>query len=86
MTKNFKKSTAEFFITEQAPEAEPAQKKEYEIPKGYRLIQEQKSVRLQLLIRPTTKEKIKEIAALHGESVNELINNILEDYINHERT
>lgn len=50
------------------------------IPKGYRLEKELKSERLQLLIRPTTKQALKERAAKEGISVNDLINRVLEEY------
>jgi hypothetical protein len=50
------------------------------IPKGYRLEKELKSERLQLLIRPTTKQALKDKAAKEGVSVNDLINRILDDY------
>lgn len=55
---------------------------ENQIPKGYKLNPmyiETKSRRLQLLIKPSTYEKIKAIAAANGISVNEQINLILEE-------
>ena len=52
------------------------------VPKGYKLAQETKSERLQLLIQPTTKAALKELAAAKSISVNELINMVLKDYIN----
>ena len=40
---------------------------------------ETKSRRLQLLIKPSTAEKLKRIATRAGTSVNDLINSILEE-------
>lgn len=56
-----------------------------EVPKGYKLnpkYVETKSKRVQLLIRPSTHGKLKNIAISNNISVNELINNILESYVN----
>lgn len=56
-----------------------------EIPKGYKLNPkyiETKSKRVQLLTKPSTHEKLKAVANNNNVSVNELINNILESYIN----
>lgn len=55
-----------------------------EIPKGYKPNPEYietKSKRVQLLIKPSTHEKLKSIAIEKNISVNELINNILESHI-----
>ena len=55
-----------------------------EVPKGYKSNPEYietKSKRLQLLIKPSTHEKLKSIADQKNISVNELINKILENYI-----
>ena len=52
-----------------------------EIPDGMRLIKETKSDRAQLLIRPTTKNAICKIAAQNGISFNELVHQILDDYV-----
>ena len=51
------------------------------INKGYRLVREAKSERMQLLIRPTTKEALATIAKDAEISVNELVNRILEEFI-----
>ena len=48
------------------------------IPKGYRIAKEPKSIRMQLLLRPATKESIKLRAKAQGISMNELINRVLE--------
>lgn len=50
----------------------------------YKLVPETKSERIQLLVRPNTKAAITAIAADAELSVNELINRILEDFINKE--
>lgn len=42
--------------------------------------EETKSKRLNLLIKPSTHKKITKIATMQRISVNELINNVLEDY------
>lgn len=92
MEKKSFRSTATQFISEETRQKidqaqEPsgtAQPNDFIIPKGYKLSQETKSVRLQLLIQPTTKAALKELAAAKSISVNELINKILKDYINKE--
>lgn len=50
------------------------------IPKGYRLAPEYKSARIQLLVKPATKDTIQKTAAAQGLSMNELINRILDEY------
>lgn len=84
--KSFKENPAMQFISsageekgQEAPQI--GQQEGLNIPKGYVLTQEPKSQRVQLLIRPTTKQGIKEIAEAEGLSMNELINKILEDYL-----
>ena len=42
---------------------------------------EKKSRRLQLLMRPATHEKLRQIAKTYQTSTNEVINEILEDYL-----
>lgn len=82
--KDFKKNPAELFISTadepQAAPAAPAQDGAF-IPKGYKLVKEPKSARLQLLVRPLTKEGIKRAAEAQGLSMNDLINQILDEYI-----
>ena len=43
-----------------------------------------KSKRMALLIRPQTKEAIREIAKKKGTSMNDLINIIIEEYVHKE--
>lgn len=53
-------------------------------PKGYKVNPEYietKSRRVQLLIQPSVYEAIKEKAQAQGQSVNNLINDILSDYV-----
>ena len=82
--KDFRKTAAELFITPQEekpePPAQPDKAAGFEVPKGYRLEREYKTARMQLLIRPTTKEYIKKTAAAQGISMNDLINQILDEY------
>lgn len=52
-----------------------------EVPKGYKLVKENKSERMHLLVRPALKEAIKEEAEAQGLSMNDLVNNIFEEYI-----
>jgi hypothetical protein len=51
------------------------------IPEGYRLVKETKSERMQLLVRPSIKKRLKAEAQAQGLSMNDLINNLLEEYI-----
>lgn len=68
------------FITQPTETPRP-EEQPFEVPKGYRLERELKSDRLNLLIRPSTKEELKRIAARKGISLNDLINTIFEEYI-----
>lgn len=53
-----------------------------ELPKFHTIEKEKKSVRLNLLLRPTTKKELKAEADRKDTSINNLINDILEEYIN----
>lgn len=82
--KNFKTNIAEQFISTAEEPAEPMQGSTETgpaIPKGYKLVRENKSERMQLLIRPTLKDAIKQEAQAQGLSMNDLIGEILEEYI-----
>lgn len=48
------------------------------IPKGYTLKEEAKSQRLQLLLKPSTFQDLKELSEKTGESVNAICNKFLE--------
>ena len=86
--KNFKNPAMQFISAaeeeREAPQTQPQQEAQQaaglNIPKGYRLAPEFKSARVQLLVRPTTKEAIQKAAAAQGLSMNELINQILDEY------
>ena len=45
------------------------------------LVKENKSERMQLLIRPALKDAIRAEAEAQGLSMNDLVNNIFEEYI-----
>lgn len=49
------------------------------IKKGYRVVPDNKSERIQLLVRPETKKALRKEAAEKGISMNELVNRILEE-------
>lgn len=80
----FKGTAAEFFISgaeEAAQDPAPIRQEDgVQIPKGYKLVKENKSERMQLLIRKTLKDAIREEAAAQGLSMNDLVNNIFEEY------
>ena len=79
--KNFKTNPAMQFISAaEEPEAPKAQEG-FTAPKGYMLVREYKTERVQLLMRPTAKAALKQIANERGISLNELANQILEDYL-----
>ena len=85
--KSFKQDVAENFITT-APEPEkkaaPAKKKAgvaAAVPEGYKLVPENKSERMQLLVRPTIKDGIRKEAEAQGISMNDLVNNIFKEYL-----
>ena len=85
---NFKKPAAELFISAAEPEQKQEQPKkghtsllDMNVPKGFRVVKENKTERMQLLVRPTTKENLKKISAAEGVSMNDLVNQIFEDYI-----
>lgn len=83
MKGNFKKNTAELFISgaEKPQEAPKTAQEDMIIPKGYKLVKENKSERMQLLVRPLIKAAIKEEAAARGVSMNDLVNDIFEEYL-----
>ena len=87
-SKSFK-NTPEMFISTAASEAapkknagaDPGKTDAPDIPKGYRLVKETKSERMHIMLRPSIKEGLKAKADAQGTSVNDLINSILEEYI-----
>lgn len=52
------------------------------LPDGYRLVKEPKSHKLTLLVRPTVLAKARAKAIAKETSVNDLVNNFLEQYAN----
>lgn len=50
-------------------------------PRGYKLVREAKTTHINILTRPSTREALDEIRAERGQSRNELINDILERYV-----
>lgn len=82
MAKTFKNAAMNFISAEEpttTPRADdPAGA---QIPKGYKLVKESKSARTQILLRPATKEALREAAEEQGISLNELINTVLDSYI-----
>ena len=63
------------------PEPLPIQADNYDLPRGIVARPEPRSERIQLLVRPSTKELIKADADKAGKSLNEYVNDILEDYL-----
>lgn len=89
---NFKTNVAEDFFADPTPKAPKQEEAQIEyrslekakelLPPGYSIKKENKTERLQLLVRPATKESLKQIAKAKGNvSVNELVNEIFEEYI-----
>ncbi len=84
--------------TEKAAEPKPKKKKETPvkenpekaaeqpqgIPRGYILREEPKSQRLQLLLKASTLQDLKELSRTTGESVNSLVNRFIEKGLNEQ--
>jgi predicted HicB family RNase H-like nuclease len=84
--KDYKMNAAEMFLSDTDPEDLQEEKQEelqpaFAVPEGYRLVKEYKSERMQLLVKPATKKAIKKAAYSQGMSMNDLINKIIEEYI-----
>ena len=81
--KDFKKNAVEMFISAAEEQEAPQQMQEagVAIPKGYKLVKENKSQRMQLLVRPALKDAIRAEAEAQGLSMNDLVNNIFEEYL-----
>ena len=75
MAKSFEKA---FEAMEQKKDNAPAAA----VPDGYVLKRESKTRRTSLVLRPSTFEKLEDLAADQGKSRNDLINEIIEQYIN----
>lgn len=84
MGKSFRQNPTEFFLSTAPGEAEspsgaaPVESTD-QIPEP-RIRRETKSRRVQILIRPGTHERLKRLAESRGQSLNDLINEILENY------
>lgn len=79
--KTFKNPAMNFISTEETPKAPQTAPEGFVVPKGYKLVKENRSERMQLLVRPVIKEAIKAEAAAQGLSMNDLVNNIFEEYL-----
>lgn len=82
--RDFKKNTAELFISTADQTQETKQQvniEAYTPPRGYKLVKENKSERMQLLVRPTLKDALRKEAKKQGLSMNDLANTIFEDYL-----
>lgn len=84
--KDFKQTTAAAFISTAEPKEKPKPKpktepKGAEVPRGYKIVPETKSSRVQLLIPPTLKEDLKALADQEGISLNEIANEALQQYV-----
>lgn len=69
---------------EPTPSIAPERLKASEAPEGYKVNPayiEKKTRRLQLLMRPSLYDKLKAKAETEGQSVNEMINSLLEDVL-----
>ena len=53
----------------------------FQVPKGYRLVKESKSARLQTLTRPAVAKAISAEAKKQKKSINSLVNDVLEEYL-----
>lgn len=87
--KNFKTNVTEDFFTQPEKKDSQEEKIEYrsaeelqkQLPPGFRIVKENKSKRMQFLVRPTTYERLTKIAQKNGTSVNDLVNTLLEEYV-----
>ncbi len=78
--KNYTVPTDAFISTpEETPEAQSIE--DIKIPAGYKIVRESRSKRLQLLITPTTEADLKTAAKIKGISLNELCNNIFDEFL-----
>jgi len=51
------------------------------LPDGYKLVKEPKTRRVQLLVRPTVFSEFKKIAEANNKSVNDFLNDIMEEVV-----
>lgn len=77
-------TVSEDFLTAPEPESkETTGEKEpgLFVPEGYKLVQESKTARIQLLITPTMKANVKRVAEAKGVSVNQLYEDVMMEYL-----
>lgn len=79
--KSFKSAALPFISSATEEEPEQIRKDSGTLPRGYIMGKETKSERVQLLLRPSIKDGIKELAKEEGRSVNDLINDALAEYL-----
>lgn len=86
--RNFKTNVTEDFFTQpEKAQAEPiieyrsAEELQKQLPPGFKIVKENKTRRMQFLVRPTTYEALKKEADKQGSSINELVNTIFEEYL-----
>ena len=79
--KNFKGAADMFFSSVKMQQEAPQGQNNFTVPEGYKLIKESKSVRMTILIRPTVKTALKKSADSQGLSMNDLINQLIESYL-----
>ena len=63
------------------PQASSVEEKTDVVPRGYRLVKQTKSERMQLLVIPYIQEALRDYAAKQGTSVNDLVGTILAEWI-----
>ena len=84
-TKSFEMETpTNAFITGKTDDRRPdptIQLKNIEVPRGYKLVKESKSKRIQLLVTPSTFADLKAAALTQDISLNQLCNRIFEEYL-----
>lgn len=78
MVKKFNSDASDAFLSAGKTEST---EEEIGAPKGYRLMPEAKSARLQLLVTPSTKEDLQRIADLEGRSLNAVCNDAIQEYL-----
>lgn len=71
-------TTPEEFLTKQSEEVSV---EDYKVPKGYRLKPLPKNERMHILVTSETRQAIKNIADRRGMSMNALLNEIIEEYV-----
>ena len=68
------------FITAPEEVQPQAELEKQDMPEKRLPLRETKSERMQLLVKPSTKRALKRIAAARGQSMNDLANEIIDEY------